>query len=227
MSDRKIISVSGKLRHGKDTLAQFILDEVKILNQEDIRHKTTSAMTLGKFPDTKNQIFSTKLAFADPIKKVAKIIFPMLTDDDLWGPSQNRDRVLPEYINPATEEMLAVRNILTQIGAWGRSTNKDCWVNSTFGLIDGIAAGAKPRNRRNLFLISDCRFQNEKTAIENKGGIVIRVIRSSIVNTSTDQSEIDLDGIPLDQYAAVVYNDGDIEHLKTEAKRIVRELLYP
>jgi hypothetical protein len=36
-------------------------------------------------------------SFADPIKKMVKIAFPDMTDEDLWGPSENREREYKQY----------------------------------------------------------------------------------------------------------------------------------
>lgn len=196
----KLIAISGKLRHGKDTLTQLILDEVN-LKQKDI--------------------LITKIAFADPIKRVAKLIYPTLTEHDLWGPSQNRNRIINGYINPKTKEPLTVRDVLTQIGAWGRSTNEDCWVNSTFDIIENIINSNK--NKENLVLISDCRFKNELKAIKAKGGYVVRIIRPSIGFTTSDPSEIDLDDVSSSSFSHVSYNI-NIEDLEKEAKLITNNV---
>lgn len=36
-------------------------------------------------------------SFADPLKRMAKIAFPAFTDEDLWGPSENRERQYKQY----------------------------------------------------------------------------------------------------------------------------------
>lgn len=38
-----------------------------------------------------------KEAFANPIKQMVKLAFPKLTDEDLWGPSEKRERQEPGY----------------------------------------------------------------------------------------------------------------------------------
>lgn len=201
MQNIKIIAVSGKLRHGKDTLTQFILDEIK---------------------KQKSDIIVTKIAFADPIKRIAKLIYPMLTEHDLWGPSQNRNRIIEGYKNPKTGEDLIVRDVLTQIGGWGRSTNENCWVNSTFGIIDSITFGNKDKDH--FILISDCRFKNELQAIKSRNGKSIRVIRQSVGFTTNDPSEIDLDDVSLDEFSHVIYNDSGLEHLQFKARSIVEKI---
>jgi len=228
MNEKIIIGVSGKLSVGKDTFTQNLISEIKDINNKDIKCKVTEFVTFGKYIDTSNQILYYKLAFADPIKHMAKLAFPILTNDDLWGPSKNRMKVLPDYINPKTKEMLSVRDILQYIGQWGRETNPNCWVNATFGLIDHYyeAAINKKPYKKICFILSDVRFKNEKAAIENVNGRVVRIINDQIKHTSTDISEIDLDDVELYKYAAVVKNNKDLNHLQCEAKRVLRKFLY-
>jgi hypothetical protein len=51
--------------------------------------------TIGKVLETEHHF--AQEAFANPIKAMAKLAFPAFTDDDLYGPSENREREYGEY----------------------------------------------------------------------------------------------------------------------------------
>jgi len=187
---RKLLVISGKLKHGKDTFAKYII-EYCCLENKDFKIKTA--------------------AFANPIKVIAKTMFPQIPRQDLWGPSENRSNIVKDCINEKTKEPLIVRDVLTFIGNWGRSCNKNCWVNCTFDYIS--------EHFDCNFVISDGRFLNELEFSKKKGAKIIRIIRPDVVSTSTDESEINLDNVPLNYYDAVVYNTS-LQELKEEAKKI-------
>jgi len=187
--NKKLLVISGKLKHGKDTFTKYVIDQCYIEGKHD---KITS------------------IAFADPIKRIARLMFPQITEHDLWGPSENRSNIVKGCINPKTKEPLTVRDVLTFIGSWGRACNKNCWVDSTFGYIG---------NHDLDFIISDGRFLNELELSRKKGAKIVRIIRPDVISTSTDESEVDLDDVPLDYYDAVIYNTS-LHQLKEEAKRI-------
>jgi hypothetical protein len=68
-----IITIVGRAGAGKDSVGAIL-----------------SLMTSG-----------TTIAFADPLKRIVKILFSF-SDDQLWGPSQNRDQIDPRFLNPDT-----------------------------------------------------------------------------------------------------------------------------
>jgi tRNA uridine 5-carbamoylmethylation protein Kti12 len=171
----KLIAISGKSRHGKDTLANLI---IKKCREQNIKIK--------------------KISFAEPIKKAALQMFPQLDRRDLFGASERREKIVEGYINPETGNPLKIRDILVQVGAWGRSCNPNCWANSTI---------FKAKHLMDLgyhVIISDERFKNEKKLVESINGKSIRIIRSSIGFTTNDISEIDLDDET--NFAEFVYN---------------------
>ena len=156
---RKLLVISGKLKHGKDTFAKYIIEHC-CLENKNYKIKST--------------------AFANPIKVVAKTMFPQIKRQDLWGSSENRSNIVENCINPKTGEPLIVRDVLTFIGSWGRACNENCWVNCTFDYI--------LENFDYNFIISDGRFINELEFSKKKGAKIIRIIRPEVVSTSTDES---------------------------------------
>lgn len=195
---KKLLVISGKLKHGKDTFTKYIIDQCYIEGGHD-------------------EIKST--AFSDPIKKVARIMFPQINDKDLWGPSENRSKIVKDCIDPKTNLPLTVRNVLTFIGGYGRACNENCWINCTFKHINKIRYNEENKVIHYDFIISDGRFLNELEFSKSKGAKIIRVIRPDIKSTSKDESETDLDNVPLDYYDDVIYNTS-LDKLKEDAKRI-------
>lgn len=202
-----LIAISGKMKHGKDTLADYIKNELSNkLKQKDY---STYYNQSGKVVE--------KISFSDPIKEAVWKIFPDLTKEDLWGSSQHRSKVIENYINPLTGNDLTIRDCLTSLGSWGRARNVNCWVEASIKKANNLI-------KRNRFvIIPDCRYKNEKEAIQKNNGIVIRVIRPDVGATTQDPSEIDLDDVPLNEFDFVVYNTS-LDSLKDFAKNLVSQI---
>ncbi|MFZ4795870.1 MAG: hypothetical protein ACOYMA_00155 [Bacteroidia bacterium] len=106
MNKSNLIAISGKLRHGKDTFANIIVEELNNLNFNKEIYKT---------------------AFADQVKETLLSMCPTLDRKHVFGPSEFRDIILPNCIDKITGKPLTIRNALIQIGAMGREWNKDFW----------------------------------------------------------------------------------------------------
>jgi len=206
-----IIAVSGKARHGKDTLSDYIIRWFNITLEEfnSSRDDDYSPTTL---------MYGKKIAFADPIKKCAEIIFPQVSKEDLWGPSERRNKIISGYKNPKNDEPLIVRDILTQLGAWGRSTNPDCWANSTINEAKRILMNY------GLVVISDVRFVNEMRVIKESGGKIVRVVRPNVSFNVDDVSEKDLDGVT--DFDMIVENKGGLKELENIAREVVHKMIF-
>lgn len=197
-----LIAISGKSRHGKDTLADLI----------------TKRICKKKLDYWSHYIYSRaeKIAFADPIKKAVNEMFPHLSYSDLWGPSENRSRPINGYTNPATGNILTIRDVLLDIGKMGRRYNPNCWIDATmFTAKQMLVEGC-------FVVISDMRFKNEKKAVEDFGGKVIRIIRPDVEAVVKDESEIDLDDVHLRDYDKAVINYS-IKSLEEAAEEITDE----
>lgn len=203
----KLIAISGKLKNGKDTFADYIKAELShyiMLESYDKYHNRIGKLVV-------------KMSFSDPIKEAVWKMFPDLTKEDLWGPSQNRSKIIEDHVNPLTGEPLTIRDCLTSIGSWGRSCNKNCWASAAVKKANQLI------EKDTVVIISDCRYKNEKEAVEKSGGVIIRVIRPDVPSWSTDPSEIDLDDVSLSEYDYVVNNIG-LEDLRQQAKDIASKL---
>jgi hypothetical protein len=191
----KLIGISGKKCHGKDTLAEFIIEEcVRIYHQPD---------------------FAKKTAFANPIKEIVLLMFPHALRDDVFGSSEKRETIIPGYVNPETMAPLTIRDVLLFVGEWGRKTNENCWVNATFGVVDKMLA------KGNFVIISDTRRVNEAETIKKRGGKIIRIVRNDIGFTNNHPTEVDLDNYDFD----MVVENTSMEALREAAKEIVQEFV--
>lgn len=102
----------------------------------------------------------TKEAFANPLKEMVKHAFPAFTDEDLYGPSKNRERGYREYpfsgdcvscgaacrpindpislwhcgeCDASYPPLVSPRVALQQLGtAWGRRLYKNVWIDACF-----------------------------------------------------------------------------------------------
>ena len=130
------------------------------------------------------------------------------------------------------DEGLNVRYALQTLGTWGRKVDPDIWakygVETTSYLLGGpndydrtkgLVFAAKPAP---LVVITDCRYKNELAKVRANGGVAIRILRPStdriqdIGGISGHQSESELAEIPLDDFDAIITNDGTVEDLQRE-----------
>lgn len=185
------IAISGKARSGKNTLAEIICSELENLYQD------------------KAPIIT---AFADPIKKIAKNMFPDIDYQDLWGPSERRDAIIPSAFN-ADGTPLTVRKLLLDIGKTGRVYNPNIWINATFSEVE--------RCQKYIPIISDCRFANEFEALKNNNYFLIRIKRPQCDYVVKDISEIDLDNLPDSKFDYVILNDSSLDVLKQKIVNLI------
>ena len=187
-----IIGISGKLNSGKNTFEKILREKLA----------------------TKTKEQTDTYAFADPIKRIAMIMYPQIVQEDLWGPSENRNKIIEGHIHPETGEPLKIRDILTIIGGIGRKTNKNIWVNATITEL-------RKYSSNNNVILSDVRFIEELKAIEAIGGRIIKIVRPGVKNTSTDESEINLDGFT-DFYMTIENNI--LEDLNISADLLINKI---
>jgi hypothetical protein len=200
------IAISGKARSGKDTVADLILSSF-----------TDKYMAKHLADDPKDSKFplpiTSKFAFADPIKRIVQQMFPQTPDEILWGPSENRSKIIP-----GTE--ITYRQLLLDIGKFGRSYNPYIWVNSTVDEAEMWLNEWTPDTA--LAVISDVRFKNEYYRLKSEDYFLIRVRRptnnyaAEQPKHSQDVSEIDLDDLTDSDFDHVIINDGSLEELETK-----------
>lgn len=219
-----IIGVSGQAGSGKDTIADFLVEDFAFC----------------------------KVALADPMKRFCKEVFNF-SDKQLWGPSQFRNEEDKRYERPCQGEnkiqYLTPRYSLQQLGSdWGRDCYNDVWIDYairtakrlveagmneemgvTYSAQTGIDNGEwsldelKPCSYKGV-VISDCRFRNELSAIKKAGGINIRVIRHDAGlkgEAATHCSETEMSEISDEIFDVVILNNGTLEDLREKVAKFI------
>ena len=179
-----IIGFLGKKRSGKDTICDYLVNNYKF----------------------------KKVAFADKIKEVAKILFD-LNDEELFG--YKKEKILDNYnITPrdfyqkfGTEIMQ--NDIYKYLPKLEKKIPKKLfWAVSTFNKINKM----KLEGNKN-FCISDVRFKHEVDYIKKQGGIIIKILRKELVKNDKHKSECEIDDINQNDISFVLYNDKNLEDL--------------
>jgi len=197
----KIFAISGKKRHGKDSVA-------RVLNEWGV-HRLAFADHL-KWLAMKTWDLSFEQVYGDDLKEVV---------DERWG--------------------LTPRFMLQQLGTQvGRNIHEMTWVRKALDTIEKAARG-EPVILPNLetrkfeetefaegwadrWCIPDCRFPGEADAVKARGGIVIKVVRPSLVSNDTHASETEVDNVKEDY---LVMNDGSIADLHAGIQAIIDRVL--
>jgi hypothetical protein len=193
-----LIGVSGKAGAGKDTVA-------KLLQSLD--------------NELENKKFSEKLkTFVSDVLRVPRAAmeneeFKKSNLESQW------DMFHELYKGPKPFEVcvdvvkrpMTVRELLIRVGDGLRKVaHPDFWVNAEM-------AALTPNSK---WIFTDVRYHNEKTAIEDKGGFVIRVDRPGIVEIDSE-TERHLDNSSFDYR---IYNNGDLETLSIKVKEIYDDI---
>lgn len=185
-----IIGISGKKYHGKDTLANHLIDKYGY----------------------------KRIAFADPIKDICKIVFGLSNEqltsnlkeepDEYWKVSP---RKLMQFIgtdlfrnNTAT--------IMPEIG-------DDIWIHV---LVKKIADELLI-NPHTKFVITDVRFDNELEYISKLNGLKIKVQRNNIINIDNHVSESYIDKLNVDY---IINNDDTIENLNHKIDKLLQHIRF-
>lgn len=208
-----LIGISGLAGSGKDTVADFLVNDHGF----------------------------TKVALADPLKRIARDVYDF-TEEQLWGPSENRNAPDPRY--PREDgTCLSPREALQLLGTeWGRRCYADTWIkcgirnaqtllthpSARYSRCDGIRGGMlTPAEPRAGVAIPDIRFRNEMDAIRAAGGFLVRVVRpgaglggaAGVHVSEREQLEISDDA-----FDCVLHNAHSLESLREAVGNCVARL---
>lgn len=188
-----LVGVSGYARSGKDSVGQILCEE-------------------GLF---------TRIGFADTVKQGLYAINPWVpiegerSGTPILGQKpkfEMRLRRLREIVDEFGWEVAKlnpeVRRLLQTYGTEGGRMihGEDCWVEAALRVRESLG---NPDT-----VITDCRFPNEATAIQERGGQVWRVTRPGIVlPESAHDSEAEVDRIVADVW---ITNDGTLDDLRVK-----------
>lgn len=210
---KNLIGISGKMGSGKDEVGQII----QSLATPEGTYTRQEAEALP---------FYTIRKFAFKVKEVASI----LTNIDVQKFEEHSFKKEP--LGESWEfdgHTLTGRELLQKIGTeMGRSIHPNAWVNALFSeyvkdlrRIYNSEGGTTIAEGYPNWIITDVRFVNEAKAIKDRGGIVIRVNRPSVV-IDQHPSEISLDDYEGFDY--VIENDGSLKDLDLKVAKIYEEL---
>lgn len=198
-----IISVSGKIGSGKDTVAKIIQEHTPYHNWE-----------VKKFAG-KLKVIATILT-GIPIEKFEDQEFKHTILGPEWDYYHNTEKTqIVDGIAQNAKELryMTVRDLLQKLGteAMRMGLHEDTWVNALMSDYN-----AEESN----WIITDTRFPNEMKAVESRKGIKIKVVRDS-GNTigTTHPSETALNDYSNWDY--IIDNTGSIEDLQKKVKEIL------
>lgn len=145
-----------------------------------------------------------KLAFADPLKEAAKVVFGW-NDEHVHGE-------LKEAKDPYWG--FAPRWALQRMGtdAMRKHFADDIWVKATLRRVQ--APGR--------YVISDVRFPNEAEAIQRLGGRVWRVDRPQNGLPAKDAHESEVALLRWEGWDGILYNNGTLRNLFEATDRLMR-----
>lgn len=201
-----IIGVVGKAGSGKDTVADFLVE----------------------------QFGFAKVSLADPLKRFCREVFDF-SEEQLWGASEHRNSSDPRYPR-ADGSFLTPRFALQSLGTeWGRTCYDNVWADHCARTCRALLAGnCKYTQRHGLVaapnsepfpgvVVADVRFHNEVNALKGIGGRVWKVCRpvSGLPGAEGRHlSEMEMDGIDAD---VLVHNDGSLNVLFQRVRSILWE----
>ena len=171
--------------------------------------------TLGNFFVTNNNF--RRLAFADALKEACRCIFGF-NDEQLYG---NKKEVVDEFWKTSPRiilQYLGTDLFRNQLSTIMPHIGNDIWVEVIRKqILDGWLL-----NRNTHFVVTDVRFPNEVKMIKDLGGIMLRVKRSNI-NNSTDAhiSELHIDNLEVDEE---ILNNDTKEKLYENALSVIRHI---
>lgn len=238
----QLIGLSAQLQNGKDTVADLVIKltgkEIK-LDSDIIDTKIISDWRTRRFAGKLKQMAAILLGcdvrdFEDinfknkPLGEEWRrwfIIDENTIEDNFNG------RVTPYFASAedaknyakekewdwlddveATSEILTPRLVLQLLGTEGGRDviHPNIWVNATLGDL----------KETDHVIVTDVRFPNEVEGIKRKGGKVVKIIRPSVVSTSTHPSETSLNNYTDWDY--VIVNDGTLDDLE---KKVLEMLI--
>jgi hypothetical protein len=207
---KNLIGISGKIGSGKDTVAAMIQE---LYPQYEVKKFA------GKLKDI------ASILTGIPVEKFEDQEFKKTDLGKEWS------YVYPdEYYDDGESVMvcMSVRQLLQKLGtdALRDNLHENVWVNALMAdyvekpvnVLEG--EGYRLEDTLPNWIITDTRFPNEAKIIEEKGGILLRVERSTC-NLGTHPSETALDDFPFEH---VIFNNGSMDDLRNEVKKFLESV---
>lgn len=209
-----VVGLSGKMRCGKDTVANLIIKEPAFAN-----------------------IKIRRMALADALKREVneaaeraggmKELIAALRSPQGFELSSGDYLKAPEWVvyNPSApiDDACPYGKQRTLLQFWGTDFRR---FQYPFYWVDQIKETIKASDAE-VVLLTDLRFKNEFTWLSQNGGMTVKIERPVLEQSNTSatakhSSETELDDMVFD-YTLV--NDGDLEHLRQKAIKLFLEIL--
>ena len=201
------IAISGKAGSGKDTISKLLVKQLRKANGTN------------DYIYSENYMKVQYVAFADPIKEIARTMFPLLPEIAFTGPSKNRSMPIPGA--QKNGQALTVRQLLIDIGTNGRNYDSNIWLNDF-----KYSFNKSLLSQNNIFVVTDVRFRNEFEHLAKKGFYQIRLYRDDGTPGINHVSETNQNSIFDNEFNYVLDNNGSLNELKAKVSDIV-SLLRP
>lgn len=210
----KIIGVSGKKRHGKDTVGRLICNSrpnVVTLAYADALKREVAEMIVS-YVDKNPQQWSGGVIYSPAL--VQKYI-------DLM----NNDQIDPETGMAFKEQFRLV------LQWWGTEFRRkmfgdDYWRRKLLERLNSLSEDT-------LAIVTDVRFPDEVTQIKHLGGIMVNVYRPGMDDSSTHSSETALDNPPstkdgfvMNYFDTTIVNDGSLSELQLKVHEVLTTYGY-
>lgn len=176
---RTIIGIAGKARSGKDTVAKHLW----------------------------TQYGFTRLAFADPVKMAAQIIFG-LSNEATWG-DEFKETVIPYWGKSPRQifQLLGTECVKPFFG-------EEVWIKRL-----QISLESLPTDD---IVIPDVRFEPEARWIRQMGGTVLHLQRTGVEAVNQHVSEAVVEFRLPDE---IIVNDGTLEQLQFRVDALISKLM--
>jgi GTPase SAR1 family protein len=186
------IAICGKANTGKNTLANLLCEEIYQKDKPEI-------------------FFSKFMAFADPIKEIVMTMFPRVSKECLYGPSQLRAEAIPGAFKDG--KPLTYRQALIDIGTEvGRKYSDRIWLENFDHRFEMLSSN------NNVVIVTDVRFRNEFDHLKEKGFFQIRLYRDTGAPEIQHISETGQSSIKDEEFDYVLHNNKSLDDLKEEVK---------
>jgi hypothetical protein len=204
-----IIAISGRMGHGKDTVAQMIQYLVYLEENVD-----SFPYIFSEFIEDNMINLSTwrNKKMAGKLKTIASILTGIPASK--FESQDFKNSYLPSEWNDKDNNPMKVREFLQLLGtdAMRNNLHVNTWVNSFWADYKGY---------KDKWLITDLRFPNEYDSVVDRKGITIRVVRDIPVPENEHASEKGLDGYNFDY---TIKNDGSLNSLLNKTREILVDL---
>lgn len=217
---KNLISISGSAGHGKDATARIIqwLLSGSGLGSIPLEEAVKNNKHLDAFLFDSSGFEIKK--FAGKLKEIASILTGVPINK--WEDQDFKNEKMPE------DWGMTYREFLQRLGteAMRDGLHEDVWVNALF-------SDYKPQKMSEYnpsrWIITDTRFPNEFKAIKERGGLMLKIVRtekdsagnrilSNHIRSAVHSSETALEGYEFDH---IIFNDYGIVELAHKIKDIL------